>query len=143
MTPIRVRVSDTAMSVTLWASNLMLVQPGALMGVQVCAPILSLLRCDPAEKREHTFGNLRQFLLQREVTGIKYVQLGVGHVTQVRARPLDGEEGIVRTPHNQRPWPRLAQPRLPLRVALHSRVALQREVASYLLPAGQVQEVLV
>ena len=88
-------------------------------------------------------GNEIARILKRKVAGIEQVQPCVGDVSQVGLRTLDGEEGFVLAPHNQRLRLFIAKEFMPAIVESKIRLVVVKQVELDGVIAGTIEEELI
>lgn len=82
-------------------------------------------------------------IFQRKVASVEQVQFGFGDVAQIRLSTLDGEEGIVLTPHDQSPGLLPAEEGLPGFVVRKVCLVIVKQIELDGVVAGTIEEVLI
>ena len=82
-------------------------------------------------------------ILERKMTRIDQVQLGIGNVPLVRLRPFHSKERIIYSPHNQHSRLVRAEILLPFLIQSHIRLVIVKEVKLNRVIAGPVEKELI
>src|SRR5207247_2068135 len=76
-------------------------------------------------------GDHVETVLHRKVSGVQPMHFGAGQILQVGLTAFAGEEDIVLTPKDQRPWLPVAQELLPLRIEIDVGPVVVEQVELY------------
>src|SRR5689334_18819808 len=91
-------------------------------------PIFCLLVFD-CKKSAYQLGNFIGLFVEREMSGIQNVNLGLWKIAPICVRFRRQERRIVTAPHNKRSRLRLLQPRLPARIGRYIGSIVVEEIA--------------